>query len=115
VPEAPPPPEIIEEAPPELPVDLGGPTQATPGAATTTFQLQVDTPDSGSVSRAELSVSKIGGVTSAITTSLALGGTSIMRVTYNGDPAAFQAALQSQGWQVSGSGSSLRISRSGGD
>jgi hypothetical protein len=114
VPEAPPPPEIVEEAPPELPVDLGGSTQATPGA-TTTFQLQVDTPDPGSVSRAELSVSRIGGVTSAITTSLALGGTSIMRVTYNGDPAAFQAALQSQGWQVSGSGSSLRISRGGGD
>jgi hypothetical protein len=113
VPEAPPPPEIAEEAPPELPVDLG-PTEVTPGA-NTTFQVQVETPDAGSVSRAELSVSRIGGVTSAITTSLALGGTSVMRVTYMGDPAAFQAALQAQGWQVSGSGTSLRISRGGGE
>jgi len=34
-----------------------------------------------------------------------------MRVTFVGDPAALAAALQSQGWTVSGSGSSIRISR----
>ena len=114
MPEPPAPPEIAEEAPPELPVDLG-PSPIVPGAPTTTFQIQVETPDSGAVSRAELSVSRIGGVMSAITTSLALGGTSVMRVSYSGDPAAFPAALQAQGWQVSGSGTSLRISRGGGD
>ncbi|MDB5672784.1 MAG: heavy-metal-associated protein, partial [Alphaproteobacteria bacterium] len=104
VPEAPPPPDVTEEAPPELPVDLS-PATATPGATTTTtFVVQVETPDAAAVSRAELSVSRVGGVTSAITTSLALGGTSLMRVTYMGDSAAFQAALQAQGWQVSGSG-----------
>jgi hypothetical protein len=32
-----------------------------------------------------------------------------------GDSAAFQAALQAQGWQVSGSGTSLRIAKGGGD
>jgi hypothetical protein len=36
-----------------------------------------------------------------------------MRVTFTGDPAALAAALQAQGWQVSGSGASLRISRPG--
>jgi hypothetical protein len=113
VPDAPPPPELPEQAPPELPVDLG--TAAASPSVTTTFQLQFATADAGAVSRAELSVSRIGGVTSAITTSLALGGTSVMRVTYSGDSAAFQAALQSQGWQVSGSGTNLRISRGGGD
>ena len=96
-----------------LPVESG--PSATTNCAMTTFSVLVDTPDAASVSRAELGVSRIGGVTSAITTSLALGGTSVMRVTYMGDPAAFQAALQAQGWQVSGSGTSLRISRGGGD
>ena len=114
LPDPPPPPEIAEEAPPELPVDLG-PSTIAPGSPTTTFQVQVETPDAGAVSRAELSVSRVSGVMSAITTSLALGGTSVMRVSYSGDPAAFQAALQAQGWQVSGSGTSLRISRGGGD
>jgi hypothetical protein len=113
VPEAPPPPEIPEEAPPPLPVDIG--TTAPTTSAVTTFQLQYATADAGAVSRAELSVSRISGVTSAITTSLALGGTSVMRVTFAGDADAFQSALQAQGWQVSGSGTSLRISRGGGD
>jgi hypothetical protein len=35
-----------------------------------------------------------------------------MRVTYAGDSAAFQAALQAQGWQVQVvNGTTLRISR----
>jgi hypothetical protein len=80
----------------------------------TTFSVQVETPDAAAVNRAELGVSRVRGVTSALTTSLALGGTSVMRVTYMGDPASFQAALQAAGWQVSGSGTSLRISRGGG-
>lgn len=76
------------------------------------FNIQVDTPDAGAVQRAEVSVSGVNGVTSAITTSLALGGTSIMRVTYTGDAAALAAALQAQGWRVEMvGGNTLRISR----
>ncbi|WP_233222362.1 heavy-metal-associated domain-containing protein [Allosphingosinicella deserti] len=116
VPEPPPVEEFEPEAPvasvvPSLPSTPGEPT--TPTAVVTTFSLQVDTPSAAAVNRAELSVSRIGGVTSALTTSLALGGTSVMRVTYMGDAAAFQRALEAQGWRVSGSGASLRISRGG--
>ena len=120
VPEPPP----IEEFEPEPVLDRPRPVSATPlpgdappipSGAVTAFTLQVVTPDADEVSRAELSVSRIGGVTSALTTSLALGGTSVMRVTYSGDSAAFQRALEAQGWRVSGSGSNLRISRGGGD
>jgi hypothetical protein len=83
-----------------------------PAGVTTTFSVQVATPDAGSVQQAEVSVSQANGVTSAITTSLALGGTSIMRVGFVGDSAALQAALQAQGWQVQVvNGSTLRISR----
>jgi len=83
-----------------------------PTGATITMNVQVATPDAGSVQQAELSVSRASGVTSAITTSLALGGTSVMRVTFAGDAAALQAALRSQGWTVTVvSGNVMRISR----
>jgi hypothetical protein len=85
-----------------------------PVGAATVYNIQVDTPTAGAVGQAELSVSRIGGVTSAITTSLALGGTSVMRVTFVGDTAALQAALQAQGWTVQGSGTILRITRPAG-
>jgi len=83
-----------------------------PAGVVTTFNVQVATPDAGAVQQAEVSVSRVNGVTSAITTSLALGGTSIMRVSFVGDSAALQAALQAQGWQVQTvNGTTLRISR----
>lgn len=89
------------------------PAAPVPVGAAASFSIQVATPDPAAVSQAELSVSRIPGVTSAITTSLALGGTSVMRVTYVGDGAALAAALQAQGWAVSGAGNSLRIARPG--
>ncbi len=84
-----------------------------PTGAMTAVTIQVDTPDAGSISQAEIAVSRVPGVTSALTTNRALGGTSIMRVTFTGDPGALAAALQAQGWQVSGAGASMRISRGG--
>ena len=76
------------------------------------FNVQVATPDAASVQRAELGVSRVDGVASAITTSLALGGTSVMNVRFAGDSAAFAAALRAQGWTVSVvNGNTLRISR----
>lgn len=101
----------IEEAIEDLPI-VEGPAAPIPVGQVTTFNVQVETPDAGAVQRAEIGVSRVGGVTSAITTSLALGGTSIMRVTYAGDAAALQAALAAQGWRVQVvGGNTLRISR----
>ena len=95
----------------EFPDETQTPAQ-TPGTTASPFNIQVETPDPEAVQRAEVSVSRVNGVTSAITTSLALGGTSIMRVTYTGDAAALQGALQSQGWRVEVvGGNTLRISR----
>ena len=85
-----------------------------PGAdrhAVQPFNIQVETPDPDAVRRAELSVSRVNGVTSAITTSPALGSTSVMRVTCTGDAGALQAALRSQGWRVEVVGGNARISR----
>ncbi|HEV2746038.1 MAG TPA: heavy-metal-associated domain-containing protein [Allosphingosinicella sp.] len=99
-------------APPPPP--MAGTAGPVPVGAANMFSIQVDTPNPAAVSQAEISVSRIRGVTSALTTSLALGGTSVMRVTFVGDTAALAAALQAQGWSVSGSGNTLRISRGGG-
>ncbi len=107
-------PELPREVEPEvIEADVQeqvAPVQPTGNAAR--FNIQVETPDPASVQRAEISVSRVNGVTSAITTSLALGGTSVMRVTYMGETAALEEALRSQGWQVQTvGGNTLRISR----
>jgi hypothetical protein len=85
---------------------------AVPTGVASRFNLQVPTPTPDSVGQAELSVSRVSGVTSALTTSLALGGISVMRVTYVGDAASLIAALRAQGWnaEVVG-GNTIRISR----
>jgi len=87
-----------------------GPDEPTTGAAQA-LRVQFASPDAEAVQRAEVAVSRVNGVTSAITVSTALGGTSTMRVTFVGDPEALAAALRSQGWSVNVSGNSLSISR----
>ncbi len=51
------------------------------------------------------------GVQSANTSSVAIGGTSVMRVTYKGDMEGLKAALAARGWRVQEGGGALRISR----
>ncbi|MBK6705996.1 MAG: heavy-metal-associated domain-containing protein [Sphingomonadales bacterium] len=75
-----------------------GPTPATP-AQQVTVNVQVSTPSPEAVDRAEAALRGIPGVRSVSTTSLALGGTSVMRVTFQGDPAALTAALQARGFR----------------
>jgi len=78
---------------------------------TSSFSIQFDTPDVGSVTQAEAAVRSILGVRSASTSSLALGGTSVMQVSFDGTADALRAGLQARGFTVSGSGSALRIRR----
>jgi hypothetical protein len=104
------------EAPVEETVTDNGvaaaPEAAPAPSAIQSFNVQVATPDGASVQRAELGVSRIGGVASAITTSLAPGGTSLMQVRFSGDAGAFASALRAGGWTVSVvNGNTLRISR----
>lgn len=75
--------------------DDGPPTPVQSQSVTIT--VQVNTPNPEAVDRAEAAIRGIPGVKSVVTTSLALGGTSVMRVTYQGDPAALQSALSSRG------------------
>lgn len=73
--------------------------------------VQFDTPGASAVSATESAMRGVPGVRSAQTTSLALGGVSIMRVVFDGDPAQFRERLEARGYQVFGSGQTVRIRR----
>ena len=76
-----------------------------------TITLQYDSPSVNSVNAAEASLRATPGVKSAVTTSLALGGVSVMRVGFDADTAVLRAELEGRGWIVVGSGTTLRIRR----
>lgn len=83
----------------------------TPTAVMSSFTVQFATPDAGAVDAALASVRGTPGVQGAATTSIALGGTSIMSVSYAGNLDALAAALRGRGWQVSQGASVLSIRR----
>mgnify|MGYP001555083450 CR=1 FL=1 len=93
----------------DLPVEISD----VPATAYPAYSIQFDTPDVVSVTQNEALVRGIAGVRSAATSSLALGGVAVMQVSYEGSLDALRAALQARGYQVSGSGTTLRISRRG--
>lgn len=109
---------VIEEmvVPEDLQEDTGEtaefvPAYATPRAGETTFLIQYETPTAASVSQGENLIRAIPGVRSASTSSLALGGISVMQVTSTQSVDELRAALTARGYSVAGSGATLRISR----
>lgn len=88
-----------------------GPDAAATAAAapTTAITVQFLTPDAASVDAGVAAVRRVDGVKEAATSSLAIGGTSVMRVTFAGDIDALAAALRAQGWRVTQGASALSI------
>jgi hypothetical protein len=95
---------IVDKMPPPQPGARGGApgvvVSAGGGPAAASVQVQFSSPDVGAVDAAQGALRAIPGVQSATTSSLALGGVSVMRVTYSGDLEALVAALRAQGWKV---------------
>ena len=87
------------------------PTPVPTQAISRTFTVQFASPDAASVDAAMGAVRGAPGVKGASTTSLAMGGTSVMRVTYEGDLDTLAAALRSRGWKVSVGANALSIKR----
>ena len=75
------------------------------------FTVQFASPDARAVDAALAAVRSAQGVEGASTTSIAIGGTSVMRVSYGGSIQDLATALRAKGWQVTVSGSALRIRR----
>jgi hypothetical protein len=89
------------------------PADATPGTGETAFLIQYETPNVASVGQVEAMMRAIPGVRAASTTSLALGGTSVMQVTFGQPVEQLRAALGARGFTVVGSGTTLKIVRQG--
>jgi hypothetical protein len=79
--------------------------------AVNTFTVQVATPDAASVDAALASVRGTPGVRGVSTSSIAIGGTSVLRVSFAGDLGALAAALRARGWQVTQGSNALGLSR----
>jgi len=91
-----------------------GPGQATSApeqAMVATYTVQFASPDAAAVDVALAAVRGVSGVQSVATTSIAIGGTSVMRVTMSGSLDALAGSLRAQGWQVSVGSNAIRISR----
>jgi hypothetical protein len=82
-----------------------------PAAQSISLTVQVPTPDARSVDTTVAVIRSAPGVQSAATTSIAIGGTSVVQVSFAGDADGLATALRARGWQVSVSGSVLSIRR----
>ena len=83
----------------------------TPVVETRTFTVQFSSPDAAAVDAAVGAVRSAPGVKGVSTTSLAMGGTSVMRVTYEGDIGTLADALRARGWKVTVGNNALSIRR----
>jgi hypothetical protein len=73
--------------------------------------VQFATPDAPAVDAGLASVRGAPGVQGASISSVAIGGTSVMRVSFAGDLDGLRAALQARGWQVQQGAGALSIRR----
>lgn len=100
------------EALPDLDAQAAAAAAAAANAAQgTAIDVQFDTPDAAAVNAGEAALRAVPGVSSAVTTSLAMGGVSVMRVSFTGDQGALAAQLQARGYQVQSGPGVLRIRR----
>jgi hypothetical protein len=103
-------PEAIPAAAPSDGATVAPPPPPPP-VETRTFTVQFASPDASAVDAALGAVRSAPGVRGASTTSLAVGGTSIMRVTYEGEIDTLAAALRARGWRVTVGNNALSIKR----
>jgi len=97
-----------------VPEEAGQPTPTASAApvapvVVNTFTVQFASPDAGAVDAALGAVRGAPGVQGAAPTSLAVGGTSVMRVSYAGDLATLAEALRARGWKVTVGTNALSI------
>ncbi len=90
--------DITGTSDPNAPTGADGPKpDAKPEAVTVTLSIPFSSPTADDVGRCESVARSVAGVTSASTTSLAIGGTSVMRVVVQGDAGAVRSAMASRG------------------
>jgi hypothetical protein len=98
-------------APAETSVPTAAANDKAPKAAIAGLTVQFASPDAQAVDVALAGLRGTPHVTGATTSSIAIGGTSVMRVSYAGSVQELAAALRERGWQVAIAGNVLRIHR----
>lgn len=92
--------------------DGSGTVAAAPAPAlASSFTVQFVTPDASSVDAGLSAVRGTPGVRGAATSSIAIGGVSVMSVSYSGNLADLAAALRARGWRVVEGSNALSIRR----
>lgn len=90
----------------------GGTTEATPTpAVVSSYVVQFATPDSSAFDAALAAVRGTPGVRGAATTSVGIGGTSVMSVSYGGSLDQLAGALRARGFTVTQGSNALSIRR----
>ena len=96
----------------ELPAGAAPTAEPTQAASVVrAFAVQFATPDPITFDATLSSVRQVPGVRGLAVTSTAMGGTSVMSVTYGGDLSALAAALRERGFAVREGNNALAISR----
>jgi len=91
--------------------DPDAPTPRQTSVPVQSFQLQFASPDAAAIDSTLAAVRGVPGVGSASIRSTALGGTSVLSVIFTGDEDTLRSGLRDAGFNVSGSGNRLTISR----
>ena len=91
--------------------DAASPTPTPDAQVVASYTVQFATPDAAAVDSTLAFVRSAPGVRGAATSSIAIGGTSVMRVSFAGDAEGLAAALRARGFQVSVAGNALSIRR----
>lgn len=86
-------------------------TPDTPVETVRTFTVQFATPDPMTFDASLSSVRQVPGIRGVAVTSTAMGGTSVMRVSFAGEISALAAQLRSRGFAVNEGANALAISR----
>ena len=97
------------EAEAAVPVAVAPPAPRPELRPVAAYTVQFASPDARAVDAALGGVRGTAGVSGVATTSLAIGGTSVMKVSFAGSAADLATALRARGWQVTVAGPVLRI------
>jgi len=97
--------------PVSTPAAVASPPVVAVEAKVSVIVVQFATPDARAVDATMASVRSVPGVKAASTSSLAMGGTSVMRVSFAGSLEELRDALRSRGWSVTAGNNALSIRR----
>ena len=100
-----PPPPPIEE------VTADSPRASDAAASATSLQLVLASPNAGALGSAVAEIRSIAGVIAVSEPGAAAGGKTVLSVTFQGDGAAFAAALRARGFAADSAGNSVRAAR----